>query len=165
VAIWARTTSAEPPGPSDLIVKKYIGGTWQGERVFASLGTNNFSPDMYITAGRTFVTWYRDGFIVVASNATGSFTSHRFNTGGFEPRVAASTTSGVIDHVFVTWTAFGITGDRVFFAESASTGSVQGTWDGTTIAPEAFAIGVGGFATKAIVTYGTATAVVARAQT
>jgi hypothetical protein len=165
VAIWSRTTFPAQPGPSDLIVKKYIGGTWQGERVFASLGTDNLSPDMYITAGRTFVTWERDGFIVVASNATGSFTSHRFNTGGSEPSVAASTTSGVIDHVFVTWTAFGPTDFRVFFAESATTGSVQGTWDGTTLASGAFAIGVGGFATKAIVTYRTPTSVAARAQT
>jgi len=165
VVIWSRTTSAELPGPSNLMVKRYIGGTWQGERVFASLGTTNGSPDMSIRAGRTFVTWYRDGFIVVASNATGSFTSHRFNTPGFQPRVAASRTSGVIDHVFVTWTIFGTTGERVFFAESASTGSVQGTWNGATIAPGAFAIGVGGFATKAIVTYGTATTVAARAQT
>jgi len=147
VAIWVRTTSPALSG-SDLILKKYIGGTWQGERVFASLGTDNFSPDMHVTAGRTFVTWERDGFIVVASNATGSFTSHRFNTGGLEPRVAASTTSGVIDHVFVTWTAFGPTDFRVFFAESASTGSVQGTWDGTTIAPAGAAIAVGGFAAK-----------------
>jgi len=165
VAIWSRASFVDEFGASDLIVKKYIGGTWQGERVFASLGTLNLVPDMYITAGRTFVTWYRDGFIVVASNATGSFTSHRFNTGGFEPRVAASTTSGVIDHVFVSWTSFGEANTRVFFAESASTGSVQGTWDGATIAPDGFAIGVGGFATKAIVTYGTFTSVAARAQT
>jgi hypothetical protein len=168
VAIWARSPISEfPGGPSNLMVKKYIGGTWQGERVFASLGTANLVPDMYITAGRTFVTWHRDGFIVVASNATGSFTSHRFNTPGSEPRVAASRTSGVIDHVFVTWTAFGTTGDRVFFAESASTGSVQGTWNGTTIASRASAIGVGGFATKAIVTYATpsTSTVTARAQT
>jgi hypothetical protein len=162
VVIWSRQRFSELPGqPSDLIVKRYIGGTWQGERVFASLGTANRMPDMHIAAGRTFVTWYRDGSIVVASNATGSFTSHRFNTGGFRPSVATSTTSGVIDHVFVTWTTSG----RVFFAESASTGSVQGTWNGTTIASTAFAIGVGGFATKAIVTYGTATTVAARAQT
>ncbi|HLM28617.1 MAG TPA: hypothetical protein VK360_01745 [Acidimicrobiales bacterium] len=163
VAIWSRTTFPEMSGPSDLIVKKYIGGTWQGERVFASLGTHNLSPDMYITAGRTFVTWERDGFIVVASNATGSFTSHRFNTGGYGPKVAASTTSGVIDHVFVTWTTFA---GGVFFAESASTGSVLGIWDGTFIAPAGtFAFGVGGFATKAIVTYGTGSSVAVRAQT
>jgi hypothetical protein len=166
VTIWSRRTTSELPGePSNLIVKKYIGGTWQGERVFASLGTDNFSPDMSIRAGRTFVTWHRDGFIVVASNATGSFTSHRFNTPGFRPRVAASRTSGVIDHVFVTWTVFAGAEDRVFFAESASTGSVQGTWDGTTIASGAFPIAVGGFATKAIVTYATASTVTARAQT
>jgi len=164
VLIWSRTTSPALPGPSDLIVTKYISGAWQPERVFASVGTDNLTPDMYIAGGRTFVTWFRDGFIVVASNASGSFTSHRFNTGGFEPSVAASTTSGVVDHVFVTWTAFGTTGLRVFFAESASTGSVQGTWNGATIAPDAFAIGVGGFATKAIVTYGTASTVTARAQ-
>jgi hypothetical protein len=163
VLIWTRATAPAVPGPSDLMVAKYISGAWEPERVFAGVGTNNYSPDVHIAAGRTFVTWYRDGFIRVAGNATGSFTSHQFNTGGYEPRVATSTTGGAVDHVFVAWTRAG--GAGTFFAESASTGSVLGPWDGASVTPAgARAVGVGGHATRATVTYGTDTAVVARTQ-
>jgi hypothetical protein len=70
--------------------------------------------------------------------------------------VAASTTSGVVDHVFVTWTTFGGPGEqgRAFFAETASNGNVQQAWDGAAIGPlGSIALGVGGAATKATVTY------------
>jgi hypothetical protein len=169
VLIWSRTTSPEVPGPSDLMVTKYFGGRWQAERVFASLGTDNLAPDMAMGGGRTFVTWTRDGATMVASNPSGSFASHRFLTPGFGPKVAASTTSGAVDHVFVSWTSTATGSDRVFFAETASTGSVQGTWDGTYITPTGTTtFGVGGFATKATVVYGTAApspSVALRAQT
>jgi hypothetical protein len=114
------------------------------------------------------VTWNRDGFVWVASNPTGSFTSRMFNTGGFLPKVAASTTGGFVDHIFVTWTAFGATPDldRVFFAESASSGSVHMTWDGTYIAPAGtFAMAVGGSGTKGTVTYTSSSGVFIRSQT
>lgn len=168
VLIWARTTSPAMPGPSDLMVAKHFGGGWQAERVFASLGTDNLSPDMTIRAGRTFVTWTRDGATMVASNPTGSFTSHRFLTAGFGPKVAASTTSGMVDHVFVSWTSTATGTERVFFAESTTTGTVQGTWSGTYITPAGtVTFGVGGFATKATVVYGVTASpsVAARSQT
>jgi hypothetical protein len=92
---------------------------------------------------------------MVASNPGGSFTSKRFATGGYGPRVAASVTSGAVDHAFVAWTAFGTSAaDNVYFAESATTGSVAGTWQGAAIeGPETLAVGVGAADTKAVVTY------------
>ncbi len=76
-------------------------------------------------------------------------------TGGYDPKVAASTTSGAVDHVFVTWTAYIPTApSRVFFAESATAGSVHLTWDGALLGPTGAApLAVGGAATKGTVTY------------
>jgi len=139
-------------------------GTWEPERLFASLGTNNGSPDIYIRAGVAFITWVRDGFIMFASNAEGPFGTHRFNTGGFGPKVAASATSGVVDHVFVTWTVPRTGGDQVFFAESTSAASF-GPWNGAFIAPAGTrAFSVGALATRATVVYGTGANVAARSQ-
>jgi hypothetical protein len=163
VLIWTRSTGIEDVPSADLYVSKYINGTWQATRAFATAGQINSTPDMHIAGGRTFVTWERDGFIWVASNPTGSFSSRRFNTGGFHPFVSASTTGGVVDHIFVAWTSF--TGDRVFFAESATSGSVHMTWDGAHVGPagsDAFA--VRGFGTKATVVYGTGSSVASRTQ-
>jgi hypothetical protein len=169
VLIWERTTFPAQPGPTDLMVAKFLDPSWETPRVFASAGEQNLDPDMAITGGRTFVTWERDGFIMVASNSGGAFTSKRFNTGGIRPRVAASATGNAVDHVFVTWTAMSaLAPPHVFFAESATTGSVTGTWDGTAIeGPETLAFGVGAADTKAIVTYAAfdANVVAARAQT
>ena len=167
VLIWARIQDPFAPGPSDLYKSKFLSGGWEAPQPFATAGTNNFVPDMTIAGGRTFVTWNRDGYVWVASNPGGSFSSRMFNTGGLLPKVAASTTSGFVDHIFVTWTAFGATPsqNRVFFAESASNGSVQATWDGTYVAPVGTsALGVGGAATKGTVTYSGGNAVAIRSQ-
>ena len=167
VLIWTRLEAPAVPGPSDLYKAKFLNGGWEAPQLFASAGTNNFVPDMAIAGGHTFVTWNRDGFVWVASNPGGSFSSRMFNTGGFLPKVAASTTSGFVDHVFVAWTAFGATPgqDRAFFAESATNGSVHMTWDGTNVAPVGtFTLGVGGAATKGTVTYTGANAVTIRSQ-
>jgi hypothetical protein len=162
VLIWPRFDFAT--GDSNLMVSKFISGAWVNTRVFASAGMSNFEPDMHIAAGLTFVTWYRDGFIWVASNPGGTFTSRMFNTGGYGPHVAASVTAGAVDHIFVTWTSF--TQNRVFFAESASTGTVGGTWDGTHIGPTG-SIGwaTGGFQTKGTAVYATGQSVASRTQT
>jgi hypothetical protein len=163
VLIWGRFGFRDTRTVSDLYVSKFVAGNWQPERVFASAGEANWVPDVRIAGGRTFVTWERDGFIWVASNASGSFTSRMFNTGGFHPKVATSTTSGVVDHIFVAWSA--LAQDRVFFAESASTGTVHGQWDGTHIAPAGTeAVATAGFATKGTAVYHTNTEVVSRTQ-
>jgi hypothetical protein len=165
VVIWSRTASPAQPGPSDLMVKKRLASGWEPDRIFANAGTSNGSPDMTIAAGLTFVTWQRDGNIMVASNAGGSFTSHRFVTPGTGPKVAA-TAPGAIDHVFVTWTTTPAGPGQVFFAESATPGSVLGTWDGAPIAPAgSTAFGVSGLATRATVVHGTGTSVAALSQT
>ena len=174
VLVWTRTVSPAQPGPSDLMVKKRVDGVWEPDRVLASLGRDNGSPDMTILGAHTFVTWRRDGAIIVASKAGGpstNFTTHRFVTPGFGPKVGA-TGSGVvghipfvIDHVFVTWTTTA-GGNRVFFAESATTGNVGGTWDGTLIAPTGTtAFGIGALDTKATAIYGTGTSMASRSQT
>jgi hypothetical protein len=166
VVIWSRTSSPAQPGPSDLMVKKRVRGVWEPDRIFANAGRDNGSPDMTIAANLTFVTWRRDGNIMVASNAGGSFTSRRFVTPGAGPRVAASTTAGNLDHLFVTWTTTAVGAERVFFGESATTGTVQGTWDGAAIAPvPSTAFGISAPATKATVVYGTGTSVAARSET
>jgi hypothetical protein len=153
VLIWVRSVSTQPG--SDLMVSKRMpSGGWEGPRRFATAGTDNLAPDMAVAGGRTFVTWYRDGFVMVASNAGGSFTSHRFAVGGFGTHVAVSSTGGVVDHAFVTWTATA-TG-RVFFAESATTGTVHGTWEGGYVGPvDSFGWAVGVAGAKATVTYDT----------
>ncbi len=165
VLIWTQWDSPAIPGPSDLMVSKYISGSWQATRVFASAGTFNMAPDIHIAGGRTFVAWERDGFVWVASNATGSFVSHMFNVGGNFPKVAASTTSGFVDHVFVTWTAFDGFNTRAFFAQTNSTGSVTGNWSGDYIAGSpTFVVGAGGYATKGTSVFTTPSEVVARSQ-
>lgn len=160
VLVWSRLQDPALPGQSDLWVAKFLGGGWQS-RVFATLGVNNHSPDISTAGGLTFVTWGRDSRIVVASNRTGSFTSHTFNTGGFGPKVAASTSAGLVDHVFVTWNG----GNRVFFAETASSGSVTEVWDGTNITgPGTAVVGIGAYAGKATVAYRSETTVDLRSQ-
>jgi len=166
VLVWTRLQNPAVPGPSDLWVAKFIGGGWQS-RLFASVGVNNYLPDVRITGGLTFVTWGRDGRIVVASNRTGSFASHTFNTGGFGSKVAASTSAGFVTNVFVTWTVFGATdaGNRVFFAETASNGGVTGVWSGAYISnPSTAAFGIGAFAGKATVAFRSDTTVYLRSQ-
>ena len=150
---------------TDLYKAKFINGTWEAPQPFATVGDLNLQPDIHIIAGRTFVAWFRDGHIWVASNFGGSFSSRMFNTGGSNPQVAASTTGfGIgVDHVYVAWTAFG-TVRSAFFAESETRGSVHMTWNGATVASDAFVIGVGGAATKGTVTYAGANAVTIRSQ-
>lgn len=170
VLIWTRVFSPAEPGPSDLMLSKYTAGSWEPERIFASAGHENLRPDIQIAAGRTFVTWNRDGFVWVASNHTGSFTSKRFLTAGAAPKVALSVTGSNVDHIFLSWRVFaaGTGVPKVFFAESASSGSVTGTWDGTTLAPSnVIGFATGGFAGKGTVVYSSqaSNAMVVRSQT
>jgi hypothetical protein len=162
VLVWSRLQAPAVPGPSDLWVAKYLNGGWQS-RVFASLGTHNSSPDIATAGGLTFVTWERDGAIVVAGNRTGSFASHTFLTPGSAPKVAASATAGPVDRVFTTWTA---SNHRIFFAETAASDAVTG-WQGIylTTYPVTAAVGLDSQAGKAVVAYSTDTGVQLRAQT
>jgi hypothetical protein len=161
VLIWSRVTYRGPGQAADLYLTKFVAGAWQAPRAFATAGEVSWTPDMRIIGGRTFVTWERDGFVWVASNASGSFTSHMFNTGGRHPTVAASTSSGAVDHVFVTWTALGQ--ERVSFPESASSGTVHGQWDGTYVGPWVTeVVAAGGAATKGTSVYHSSSEVVSR---
>jgi hypothetical protein len=165
VLVWTRSVTMAEFVSSDIWVAKLISGAWQS-RVFASAGTNNYLPDIQWFGGVAAVTWNRDDRVVVASNPTGSFTSHTFNTLGIAPKVAASISPTTPDDIFVSWTAFGPVGgdDRVFFAETASS-SVNGSWHGTHIAPPGtFAFSVGAAGGKAIVAYQEGATVRVRAQ-
>ena len=164
VLVWTRVHSPAEPGPADLMVSKYLAPTWEVPRVFASAGHENFRPDMKIAAGKTFVTWTRDGRTVVASNHTGVFTSRSFATPGGSPTIGVSVTGSAVDHVFLSWTVFGPP-NHVFFAETASTGSVTGTWEGATLGPPVnVSLATGGFATKGTTVYSGSNSVVARSQ-
>jgi hypothetical protein len=161
VLVWSREQAPAVPGPADLWVAKYLNGGWQS-RVFASLGTLNLSPDIATAGGLTYVTWQRDGAIVVAGNSTGAFASHTFLTRGFAPKVAASATAGPVDHVFATWTS---TDSRVFFAETASRDAVTG-WEGIFLTSGAVSgpYGLSSQGGKATVAYSTDTVVRLRSQ-
>ena len=167
VLVWTRQQAPEVPGPADLRVAKLINGSWES-RLFASAGELNYTPDLRITGGQTFVTWGRDGYIVVASNAGGSFTSHTFAVPGGEPRVAVAKAGEVVTGVFVTWNR-PVEGDsRVFFAETVGSGGsvVTTPWSGTYLTDPGYAVvGIGATGDKATVVYRSFTTVYSRSQT
>lgn len=136
VLVWSRTYRAWQPGPSDLMVSKYLGGAWQLTRVFTAVGGHNTAPDVRVAGDRTFVTWVRDGLVMVASDVTGKFVTHRFNTRGGRPRVAASTNrDGAVVRVVVAWTTTEVPGrPRAYAATTTSSGGgVGGGWVGAAI--------------------------------
>ena len=150
--VWARVSTPGRPTSSDLWVSSYRSGGWNS-RLFASAGTFNSDPDITVGSGTTYITWVRDGRIVVAGNSTNVFVSHTFNTGGRAPKVAVSV-SGVVDHVFVAWTT---TTSRVFFAETTNPDGVTG-YQGEVVAGEvnSFLLGpwaLGGYGGKATISY------------
>jgi hypothetical protein len=166
VMVWSRQQTPAVPGPADLRIASFVNGSWQS-RLFASAGDQNYSPDLAVVGGLTFVAWNRDDHVVVAGNYGGSYASRTFNTPGYGPRVAASASAGGVTHVFVTWTVLGSSDaeNRVFFAETASPGSVTGTWSGTYITgPGTAAFAVGAYAGKATVAYRTDAALYLRSQ-
>lgn len=149
--VWSRTGPASVG--SDLWIASRVGGRWQSTAL-ATAGGYNASSDIAVAAGIRFVTWTRDGFVVVASDRGGAWASRRFAIPGGDPNVAASTAGGAIDAVFVTYVS---RSGQPFFAESRGTGgAVTGTWSGRYLdapsdvgvfQPPAAVGGVGGKAT------------------
>ena len=88
--IWARNDGAQGLS-SDL--RRGLGnasGGWLSSN-FATIGSNNLTPDVRVVGSTTYVTWWRDGRIVEADNGGGSFVSHTFNTPGQPgPRIGFS---------------------------------------------------------------------------
>jgi hypothetical protein len=167
VLVWSRQQAPAVPGPADLRVAKLISGRWES-RLFASSGERNYSPDIRITGGQTFVAWGRDGVVVVASNVSGSFTSHTFATPGANPRVAAATASGLVTGVFVAWNRPVDGNNRVFFAETVGSGGsvVTTRWNGAFLTDVGFAVvGTGATGDNATVVYRSFTTVYSRSQT
>jgi hypothetical protein len=121
--VWTRTANPAIPGPSDLRIATNTGAGWSS-RPFAWAGDQNTQPHVVVYAGATYVTWVRDGHIVVASNTSGSFASRTFLTPGSLPTVAVS-----FGKVFVAW----VVGEadplnRVFVAERSGA-----TWTGAFV--------------------------------
>lgn len=98
VLAWSRQTAPAQPGPSDLWVATSTTGTLQNARAFSTEGEQNSSPDV-LRRGATFLAFARDGKVVEADNASGTFRSHQFLVGGDRPRIGSSAGSS-----FVTWT-------------------------------------------------------------
>jgi hypothetical protein len=140
--VWTRATNPAVPGPADLQIAESTGGAWTTARLFASLGDLNSDPDVAIYAGATWVTWVRDGRIVVANNIGGAFHSRTFAAPGSGPTVAVSGS-----HAFVGWYATGA--DRAVLAELAS-----GVWTSTqVIGPPSYPLRVLAQGSKARVIY------------
>jgi len=149
---WTRAVDPAVPGPSDIRIATSTGGAWSS-RLFASLGTANYDPDVFVAGVVTFVTWGRDGRVVVADNGTGSFVSRTFGTPGFIPSVAYS-----FGKVFVAWVSD--PGNQVVVAERSG-----GVWTSAAVvgAPSAptVVLAQGG---KARVVYRTTSQVAIRTQ-
>ena len=90
--VWTRTLYATEPFrhavSDDLRIAESAGAACASSRPFASLGDQNTQPDLSIYGGIAWVTWDRDGRIVVANDAGGSFHSRTFLTPGTGPTVA-----------------------------------------------------------------------------
>ncbi len=139
--VWTRTPAPLHPSQADLLIAESTGGAWLS-RPFASLGNFNNDADLIIYAGVAWVTWERDGRIVVANNSGGTFHSRTFGNTGFNPTVAVSGS-----HAFVCW--FAIDADRVVLAELAG-----GAWTSAqVIGPPSYPLRVLAQATKARVIY------------
>ncbi len=126
--VWSRFTNPfTGTGQSDLRRGSNTGGGWSTVLLTAA-GNVNLGSDMVVYAGVTYVTWERDGRIVVTSNSSGTFASRTFNTPGFIPSVAVS-----LGKLFVAWAAAPSGGDedsRVFVAERSG-----GVWTGANVTP------------------------------
>ena len=121
--ISSRTTNPAIPGPSDLRIATSTGGSWTSTTL-ASAGTTNDRPDSVNVNGVTYVAWQRDGAIVQADNAGGTFATHTFATHGVGPKVGASG-----GRVFVGWTIGSSSSQQLFFAERSA-----GSWTGVVLA-------------------------------
>jgi hypothetical protein len=107
--VWTRSTvlpGSGAPTSDDLRIATSTGGPWSS-RPLATLGDQNYNPDLAVYAGVTWVTWARDGRVVVANNTGGTFHSRTFATAGEHPTIAVSGT-----RAFVAWTT-----DRAYLAE------------------------------------------------
>ena len=123
--LWARNDGAQGLSSDLRRALGNAGGGWTSS-AFATAGANNLSPDARVDGGTTYVTWWRDGSIMVADNQGGSFASHRFNTPGlFGPRIGVSA-----GNVYVGWTATTRVPTTTFVAERVGT-----VWSGTRASP------------------------------
>src|SRR4051794_24007464 len=126
--VWVRGGNLEGEGPdvqSDLrIAKGTASGTWTSAPL-ATLGHDNFWPDMRVAGTTTYVTWLRDGRAVEADDRSGHFVSHTFATPAIphgRPKVAVSA-----GRVFAAWTTGG---SRTFVAVRSGT-----AWSGGYASP------------------------------
>jgi hypothetical protein len=151
--VWSRATNPAVPGPTDLRIAESTGGAWLS-RPLASLGQFNEDADVAVNAGVTWVSWTRDGAVVVADNTGGAFHSRTLTTAGAESTVAISGSN-----TFVAWYAYNA--DRVVLAERSG-----GTWtSGQVDNPSSYPLRVVAQGTKARVVYVRDNSVLIRTQT
>ena len=122
VLAWSRTTVTSTGRlSSDIRIGNNRGGVWS-TRLFAAVGTENYSPNVFGYAGTVYVTWVHDGRIMEADNPSGVWRTKAFYTPGQFPYIGAS-----MGKTWVTWAAGETDSDsRVFLAERAGS-----TWSGS----------------------------------
>ena len=124
--VWVRgNTEGESATQTDL--HRALGspsGTWSSS-VLATIGFNNFWPDVAVVGTTTYLTWIRDGRAMFADNQSGGFVSHRFNTPVIEHGPSHIAVAGGV--VYGGWTA---TVNRTFVAAR-----VGGVWTGAFASP------------------------------
>jgi hypothetical protein len=115
-------------------------GVWSSSKAMATLGTNNFWPDVVIAGSKTFVTWNRDGRTLAAYDSGSSWVTKSFLTLGIQhiaPRIDARDST-----VAVAWTAVSGASYRTYLAELAG-GTWTGSWASAPTAALQFLVAVG----------------------
>jgi hypothetical protein len=124
--VWVRgNIEGESATQTDL--RRALGnasGTWSSSTL-ASIGFNNFWPDIAVVGTTTYLTWIRDGRAMYADNASGVFVSRQFLTPVIEHGRSHVAVSGGV--VYGGWTA---AVNRAFVAAR-----VGGVWDGAFASP------------------------------
>jgi len=124
--VWTRGDSdfGGAAGTDLWLATSTAAGVWTSAP-FATVGTNNFWPDVAVVGSSVLVAWNRDGRILAASRTGSATMTKSFAVPGLQhvrPRLAAF--GGV---VAVAWTG---TGYRSYVAER-----VGSTWSGTYATP------------------------------
>jgi hypothetical protein len=124
--VWVRGNT-EPGSETQTDLRRALGnaaGTWSSSTL-ASIGVNNFWPDVAVVGTTTYLTWIRDGRAMYADNASGVFVSRQFLTPVIEHGPSHVAVAGGV--VYGGWTA---TVNRAFVAAR-----VGGVWDGAFASP------------------------------
>jgi hypothetical protein len=126
---WVRTPSTNA-WPAVLKFGTGTGGLFS-QTTLAS-GADAHSPDVSVSAGRTYVTWEDDNYIHEQDRAAGAWVSHTFTTRGIGPSVAV-----VAGHPYLAWTTYGtqiLLAERTGSAWAGDPVTGAGAYGGTVLA-------------------------------